>query len=89
MRILSFGVLTSADAFYISATGQHLSVSQVRLSRLSSLWNADFTSPDSVKLHFAWWPSVIHHTVIWRSVGSGGRFDATGAQKPLWLHRLR
>ncbi|PMG31759.1 Fe3+-hydroxamate ABC transporter permease FhuB [Vibrio splendidus] len=58
MRVLSFGVLTLLLVSTLALVAQHLSVSQFGLSRLSSLWSADFTSPDSVKLHLAWWPRL-------------------------------
>lgn len=58
MRVLSLGVMTLLLVSTLVLIGQHLSVSQFGLSRLSSLWSADFTSPDSVKLHLAWWPRL-------------------------------
>lgn len=58
MRVLSFGVLTLLMVSTLMLIGLHLSVPQFGLDRISSLWVADFASPESVKLHLAWWPRL-------------------------------
>ncbi|NMS01446.1 iron chelate uptake ABC transporter family permease subunit, partial [Vibrio parahaemolyticus] len=53
---LSFVVLLSAFTFSIGAF-QLYQVSSFSLA-LSSLWEPNFQSIDSVLLHFSWWPRV-------------------------------
>lgn len=58
MRTVTLGMFTLLILSTLVLIGQQLSVSQFGLSRLSSLWVADFSYPESVKLHLAWWPRL-------------------------------
>lgn len=58
MRILTFGVFALLVASSLGLIAGHLSSNQADFVNAFSLWSADFSSPESVKLHLSWWPRL-------------------------------
>ena len=58
MRTITLGMFSLLILSTLVLIGQNLSVSQFGLNQLSTLWAADFNSPESVKLHLSWWPRL-------------------------------
>ncbi|NOH22413.1 Fe(3+)-hydroxamate ABC transporter permease FhuB [Vibrio europaeus] len=83
MRILSMSLVAILAAFTLTIVGFQLNASGNFSAGLSSLFQADWMSPESVKLHLTWWPRFFTTLIAGAALAAAGVLMQQVLRNPL------
>lgn len=83
MRILSLSLVTILAVFTLTIVGFQLNASGNFSAAVSSLFQADWMSPESVKLHLTWWPRFFTTLIAGAALAAAGVLMQQVLRNPL------
>ena len=72
MRILSLSLVVILAAFMLTIAGFQLNASGNFSAGVNSLFQADWMSPESVRLHLTWWPRFFTTLIAGAALAAAG-----------------
>jgi len=83
MRFLSLSLVAILAAFTLTIVGFQLNMSGNFSAGVSSLFKADWMSPESVKLHLTWWPRLFTTLIAGAALAAAGVLMQQVLRNPL------
>lgn len=83
MRILSLSLVAILSAFMLTIAGFQLNASGNFSAGISSLFQADLMSPESVRLHLTWWPRFFTTLIAGAALAAAGVLMQQVLRNPL------
>ncbi|MCG9579526.1 Fe(3+)-hydroxamate ABC transporter permease FhuB [Vibrio tubiashii] len=83
MRILSLSLVAILAAFTLAIVGFQLNTSGNFSAGINSLFQADWMSPESVKLHLTWWPRFFTTLIAGAALAAAGVLMQQVLRNPL------